>query len=197
MIFSGGVRVEVSSLEEAAKIPPYYLARSMGRVARFTGNTEEPNMVLQHVIAGARYALSRWNDGGRLALLFLTHDAPEAISGEVPRGFKTDDHSKLEDRILEIMHGAWQIPMADEEEYRALKWLDRAICQDEAHEYDLQGYPKPPSGDVMLRRFVHEVKETMPFTQTATNKTIWSIYHEIIVSKNPALLDLLSPGKAI
>lgn len=164
---------------------PYDIARSLGRIVRFTGRTKEPISVLNHVMAGAFYALAKWNDGGEAALGFLVHDSAEAICGEIPKGHKTDEQKLHEEKEQAALLQDWGISIAKDTS-EAVDWLDKAIVLDEANEYGLDGFPD--SGDTMLRRIVRDMKVKYPF---GDHPELCALFHEVVTTKNANLLDLL------
>jgi len=181
-----GVIVEPNKLDNLKLVKPYHVARALGRIARFAGNTEEPCSVLNHSLAGAFYALAKWNDGGEAALAFLVHDAVEAVTGDITRPFKTEEQKLMESDVHVALMNAWGLSFKLDT-IEAVGWLDKAICNDEAHEYGLPGFPHGDSGDMMLRRIVRDVKVKFPF---ADHPDLWALFHEVVTTKNPNLLDL-------
>lgn len=166
---------------------PYDIARSLGRIVRFTGRTQEPVSVLNHVMSGAFYALAKWNDGGEAALAFLVHDSAEAICGEIPKGHKTDDQKLHEDEVQSSLLAEWGITVAKDTS-EAVDWLDKAIVKDEANEYGLKEWTDGDSGDTMLRRIVRDMKVKYPF---GDHPELCALFHEVVTTKNANLLDLL------
>lgn len=187
----GGIEVLSTDLKNMALVKPYFVARSMGRIVRFGGATEEPVSDLNHSLAGAFYALAKWNDGGEAAMGFLLHDAAEVFCGEVPYSFKTDAQKSLEAQVHAEMLKGWGLHQPEPDTQKAIRWLDNAIAQDEAHEYGIPGYPLPDSGDMLLRRIVRDVKVKYPF---GDHKDLWALFHQIVVEKNINLLDLAFKG---
>ena len=72
-------------------------------------------------------------DNNKLIKMCLIHDLGEAITGDIPSFFKTDDHEKAEDEAIEKILS--MLPEKTSKEFRALYDEMREMKSDEARLY--------------------------------------------------------------
>jgi hypothetical protein len=107
---------------------PYTVGVSLGRIARFNGNTQHYYNVLGHVLVVARMLPDE------SALYGLLHDAPEACCADVPTPWKTQVARNREHRLLERIYKGWELdwPIPDHIQEQ-VDWADAQALAAEAH----------------------------------------------------------------
>jgi len=83
------------------------VARGLSRTQRFNGDTLVPWTVLQHTLAG----FDLFPEGDVVArFAWGLHDAEEALTGDIPKVFKTPEQSALGDEIRDRIYRALKFP---------------------------------------------------------------------------------------
>lgn len=80
------------------------IGASLGRLVRFAGHTEEHYPVLAHALTAAVLCEPKWS------IYALFHDAPEAVTNDVPTPWKSDEQKELEHQLYERMCVAYGLP---------------------------------------------------------------------------------------
>lgn len=109
---------------------PEEIARRLSQLTRYGGRLWVP--VAAHLLACAAYLKAKGHSP-RLQLLGLTHDCHEAITGEVPYGFKTFEQALLEDEVQRALLTAWGIDPPTADECAIVKQADGAIAAAEMY----------------------------------------------------------------
>jgi hypothetical protein len=128
------------------------IARSLSRLARFNGHTEEPYTVAQHSVLVARLASAAWIGEAPAAfrLAALLHDAHEAYMGDIvaPVSFLpgfTAPVRQLKQRLQRAIHTRFGLPETLPEDWqRAIHCADLTALATEKR--DLMAPPPRPWG---------------------------------------------------
>jgi len=84
------------------------IARTLAGLRRWNNRTVVPWSVLQHSLAGASMVA---DENPIRKIHFLAHDSEEALTGDIPKPYKTADMSELGDGIREdIFVNVYRIP---------------------------------------------------------------------------------------
>lgn len=122
----------------AGMLPLEDIAQGLSRMPRFAGQTVFPWMVVDHLVCCVRY----WRHyqpkhtlkgtTPLLALHLLLHDAHEAMTGDIPTTFKTEDMRALQKQLDERMYTAFGVPMPNTAERALIKVIDERMLIAEA-----------------------------------------------------------------
>lgn len=126
-----GIDIGAPSLED--------IALGLSRTPRFGGQTLFEWTVADHVVCATRY-LEHLIDLGLhmdfttrlLPLHILLHDAHEALTGDIPTTFKTDDMKALQRRLDARIYTALGLPSPTPSEKDCIKLIDRIMLLAEA-----------------------------------------------------------------
>lgn len=105
----------------------YAIGVGLGRTARFAGQTREYYTVLAHTLTVAELVAPEHR------LLALLHDAPEAIVGDTPTTWKTDEAKRRERLLLARISVSVGVDAWTDEEWVELKRADEITLAAEAH----------------------------------------------------------------
>lgn len=119
------------------------IARGLSRMPRFAGQTHFLWTVADHSVVCMRLAEELLQEGlfvdgysNRSALPFelhaLLHDAHEALTGDIPTTFKTDDMRELQNRLDVRIYHKLLLPFPTNRERAAIKTIDRVMLLAEA-----------------------------------------------------------------
>lgn len=104
------------------------IGTSLGRISRFAGHTVDFYPVLAHTLVAALLCESKWS------VYALFHDAPEALTSDVPTPWKHPAQRELEHGLYERMCLAyglpWPIPPEGQE---AVDYVDHLCLVNEAY----------------------------------------------------------------
>lgn len=127
-----GVDIGAPSLED--------IAVGLSRMPRFGGQTLFEWTVADHVVCATRYLGNLIARSGRylpnttrlLPLHVLLHDAHEALTGDIPTTFKTDDMKALQRRLDSRLYTALGLPTPFPTESDYIKQIDKIMLLAEA-----------------------------------------------------------------
>lgn len=118
------------------------IARGLSRMPRFAGQTTFLWTVADHSIVCMRLAKKLIREGlmvghsdrsyAPFPLHVLLHDGHEALTGDIPTTFKTDDMRKLQKRLDVRIYCGLGLPMPTSCERAAIKTIDRDMLLAEA-----------------------------------------------------------------
>lgn len=117
------------------------MALGLSRIPRFAGQTLFDWNVADHLVVCMRWCRILRRDGGAdiiarygvpLELHVLLHDAHEAMTGDIPTTFKTDDMRRLQRQLDERLYAALQLPMPTSSEREWIKAIDAGMLLAEA-----------------------------------------------------------------
>lgn len=118
----------------------YDIGYALSQVPRFCGHTKEPWTVLQHLFAAARLA-KLLGHSTRIQLLALLHDAHEAITGDIPHPWKTDDLRKYQDELDTRIYASIGISLPSISEKKTVKEIDTMLLYAEAKVFGAKSTP--------------------------------------------------------
>jgi hypothetical protein len=110
------------------------IAHGLARVARWNGQTHGDHIysVAQHSLLVERIAAAAAETSAEWSLIFLLHDAPEYVVGDIIAPLKVflgADYKAVEDRILAAIHVRFALPAVASPLARKLtKQADRAAA---------------------------------------------------------------------
>lgn len=116
-------------------IPLRDIGSSLGRIPRFAGHTQEWYPVLAHVLVAALMCEPKWS------IYALFHDAPEALTNDVPTPWKTAEQREVEHALYERMCKAYGLPWPIPEEAQAAVDHVDQLCL--VHEGYVLGHAAP------------------------------------------------------
>lgn len=144
------------------------IAHGLAQHPRFGGQTEEFFSVARHSILVSR-ELEKQGYGVEAQLHGLLHDSAEAYTGDIPAPLKKElsDFQVIEDRIMETVWKALDIPEPSEKEWKKVKAADRVLLNHEARElvlldgwtekvdrsYSLKSYSMEEDRERFLQRY--------------------------------------------
>lgn len=109
----------------------YDIGYALSKMPRFGGHTVKNWTVLHHLYACAQYAhLS----GGsvKVQIYALLHDAHEAVTGDIPQPWKTDDTRALQKELDVRIYNSLHLSLPDMVTERTVKQIDNQMVYDEA-----------------------------------------------------------------
>lgn len=172
---------DLSSLDVEAAI-----AVPLARIARFTGQTRDaPWSVAQHCVVGADALLAE-TGCATTALVFLVHDAPEALIGDITRPARLMIAARLEAVVRSCLGAEIAAALSSIPSDRGRSAVELAIDWAEAdllgEIHRLAGLPSlaalPPairrtSAEMDLRMLATEMRQLMPTTSARVEAEIW------------------------
>lgn len=109
----------------------YDIGYSLSKVPRFGGHTIKHWTVLHHLYACAQYASLTGGDV-KLQLYALLHDAHEAVTGDIPQPWKTDDMKNLQGELDVRLYHSLHLSLPSLVIDRRVKQIDNQMVYDEA-----------------------------------------------------------------
>lgn len=111
--------------------PPLFdMAIGLSRIRRFAGQTLTPWTVGQHLLASADYAKTLPFSG--LELHVLLHDAHEAMTGDIPTSWKTDDMRELQKDLDQRVYASLGLSLPSPGMEVRIRNVDREMLMAEA-----------------------------------------------------------------
>ena len=107
-----------------------HIIRSLRRQARYNGLTQHFYSVAAHSINVA-YALWQATKSLRLTTLGLMHDFSETYVGDLVASFKMDEQREIENHIMFLIHGAFDIVLPNEHEDYFVDCFDKMMWRTE------------------------------------------------------------------
>lgn len=157
----GGIKIEQENCEDLAIVPLPKIAKAMGRIVRFAGNTDYPVSDLMHCVHGALYCLETYKDV-QLARFFALHDSCEVLTGDVIHGFKSRTLTVIEDMILDSMYDTHVGVRPDITQRGIIKRVDELCSAAEINVFGLNGCPRMDT-PAKLDSHVHAVAHLWPY----------------------------------
>jgi hypothetical protein len=88
----------------------------------------------------------------------LMHDAPESVTGDVPKPVKTKEIEEFEEHLLVMLYKSFGIPFPDIETRAAVKAVDKQVLHGEVYTVGTQAlqdlYPRCPEAEEHVLRYV-------------------------------------------
>jgi hypothetical protein len=127
----------------------YAIGYQLSKLPRYGGATIGHWTVLHHSYAAMYYAAMWRPKETWLSIHALLHDAHEAITGDVPRGWKTDDLRTYQHELDQRIYTSLHISTPDLLTARLVKTIDNQLGYNEAQVY------APQTAPVILREGIN------------------------------------------